>query len=252
MARIDEERRRINGKDYGGDGYGSEYKAFPSNLLEHNAYVKLTAFDVKQIDETKVKAAIEKILAGDITTNCTPIGHFFLPIPQSGLNMTDTLNYGEESGANVIQQLAKWGLGELFGRVPESMLKQQTGYSANEYITNMFKGIGLRSFDYVWNFIPESKEDAETLSQILEWIRSNAIPTYDRISPIIKHPSIWLIENRVKGKLLLQTNFLVIESISINYDDTTGTTFFKDGSPVKTNLNIKFKEIYPSGNELGK
>jgi len=230
-------------------GYGGSYATFPKDLLNYNAYVKLTAFDVAKLTEENIKQRIERLTTGGIASDITPAFHCFLPIPTTGLNVNDSIEYGEESGTNIVQLLGT-ALNETVKKLFLSkILTAQTGYSGNEYLTSMFKGIKLRNFEYVWNFIPESKSDAEELAGIVEFIRGRALPTYDRSSPIIQHPNIWLIENRVNGKLLIETNYLVIENISLNYDDPTGTTFFNDGNPVKTNLSIKFKEIYPSGNE---
>lgn len=246
----DEEGRWVGTKSFDGSSYGKIFAQFPSDLLNHNAYVKLTAFEVEGLTDLDLKERIEKLKYGGIFSNMTPIKHCFLPIPTTGLNINDGITYNEGSITNMSQLFGTAFLETIRKLGSATMASQQTGYSGNEYIANMFKGIQLRSFEYVWNFIPESQTDADNLINIIEFIRGGALPTYQKNNPVVKHPNIWLIENRVNGKLLIETNYLVIENISTNFDDPTGTTFFKDGNPVKTNLSIKFKEIYPSGNEM--
>lgn len=248
MPRVEETKRKVYGKEI---GYGINVGVFPSNLLDYNAYVKLTSFNVISIEEAEFKTTLEKMLAGDITSNLDPLRHFFLPVPTKGLNMTDKIGIEEGSGfENVLQAIGGAATNLITEITKNTKMLNQTGYTTNQFLSNVFKGMTLRTYDYSWSFIPESPEDSAKLMNMLDMIRADALPSYTKNSPIIAHPNIWLVENRVNGKLLFETNYLIVDSVSIDFDDASGTTFFHDGVPVKTTLNIIFKELFPSGSEL--
>lgn len=224
--------------------------------LDQDAFIKLTSFGY---DNNLYGSSINMWTDPNRTEEKNKLlsnitNQLFLPIPNEGLNHTDSIDYETVKGGTLPQRQLVLFFEALRGYGPvaalEDYAKATAGGALNNFMSNLFNGMTLREFTFSWDFLPYSKEDSEILKYIITSIRKAALPAYDHNSWSIKFPDFWIVEPYINRKLLYELNFLVLSDVSVSYDKGDGTTFFYDGSPVNTKLTLKFKEVYPSGSEL--
>ena len=229
------------------------YPQYPESLASSEAFIKLTSYsyDRTLYGQTNVTTDENQInLVKDLKNL------IYLPIPSEGLNVTDSIDYeGVKGGATPLKKfftLVAEGLRTNFGPIAayEDVMKMMTGNAINNFMANLFNGMTLREYNFSWDFIPYSQEDANTLKSIINAIRKRALPTYNNNKYRIQFPDFWIVEPYVNGNLLYELNYLVLTDVSLSYDNPNGTSFFYDGNPVTTKLSLKFKEIFPAGSEL--
>ena len=227
--------------------------------LDQNAFIKLTSYKYETGNNlygsnssifTDPERSTDKArLLAEITNQ------IFLPIPTEGLNISDSVDYETINGGSLLARQFNIFFDTLRKSVEavaafEDYFKATAGGMINNFKANLFNGMTLREFNFSWDFVPYSKEDALILKNIVNSIRKAALPSYDNNSLGIRFPDFWIVEPYINQNLLYELNFLVLADIGLSYDNSNGTTFFYDGNPVKTKLNLKFKEVYPAGSEL--
>lgn len=229
------------------------YPTTPDHLKYCHSFIKLTSYsyDRTLYGQTNNQTSENQIaLVKDITRQV------FLPIPTEGLNFNDSIDYeGVKGGATLTKKfftLVAEGVRTNIAPIAayEDIMKSLSGNALNNFMANLFNGMTLREYTFSWDFIPYSQADANILKFIINGIRTSALPRYDNNSWAIKFPDFWIVEPYVNDKLLFELNYLVLTDISVSFDNPNGTTFFYDGNPVTTKMTLKFKEVFPSGNEL--
>lgn len=73
-------------------------------------------------------------------------------------------------GRNLLDQL---GLGGISGAVDVA-----TGTAVNPHAALRFEGVDLKNHEFTWTLSPKNEEEARTLRDMINFIRSKALPTY--------------------------------------------------------------------------
>lgn len=234
-----------------GEGKLKYYPTGEDNPQNYNTFIKLTSY---KFDDSIFSNTSALFGGATISVQKEITNQIFLPIPTSGLNITDTLNIESvNGGANFGQNLAASFMNFLQQGVLSDKAANtiKNDFAPNEFMVSLFRGIQLRKFNFVWNFIPSSDQDSKTLMDILKSIRKSSLPSYAQSDWTIAFPNFWVVEPYVASNRLYELNYLMCDSVNINFDgQSQGTSFFYDGKPVNTTLTISFVELYPSGNEL--
>lgn len=239
------------------------YPLEPENLKDHLAFIKLTSF---KHDLRLYGTTFDFFLDDDTRSatrndlSSTPSNHIYLPIPNGGLGFEDSLDYNQKSGGvtlasrgiSTMTQTLKDTIGVNVPILDPDILETTVGQTLNSFLVHTFKGINLRQYSFNWSFIPYSERDSNVLSQIIKILRTSSLPEYEPSALTINYPEYWVVEPIIKTKRLFELNHLFVSDIKVTYGEDGGVTFFNDGSPVKTNLSVTFKEVYPSGKELVK
>lgn len=119
-----------------------------------------------------------------------------------------------------------------------------TGMITNPHQTVLFSGVGLRGYNFNWNFSPRSQADSDTLNNIFNMIRRAALPSYTEGKIGLVYPDevqVDFIGNGIE-KYVPGTKRTVITDVAINYA-TGGPTFYKGGAPTSVSLSISLKEV---------
>jgi hypothetical protein len=223
-----------------------EIMQFPSNLVEGsaNTFIGLTSYTM---DTTIFRAGTSEANSAIRSNAKVTIA---LPIPTSGLNITDTHTFENVNGIGGWDEFAK-SVAIRFGE--DKLGKALDVMQAKEYLNTLkataYRGPDFKKFQMKWDLIPSNKEDAKTLKDIINKIRERSLPFYRQNDIIVEFPDYWILDPVVKDKLLFSIDALMIERVNVSYDGEANTTFFYDGSPVKTTLEIDFTEVSISGRE---
>lgn len=238
------------------------YPVSPESPKDYNAYLQLTCHDyssvlygssLKFLFKEEAQRKSEKSLQANINKQ------IFLPIPNSGLGVRDSLMYSETKGgvsldtksfSIIMDSIRKAGVVGNVANAYEDVASTQFGRTLNQFLVHTFKGISLREYTYSWTLIPYSKDDADSLNNIIKSIRKASLPEYQPDNWTIEYPDYWIIKPIVNGEELFKLNYLVVSDVKVEYGGEGQVTFFKDGNPTQVNLSITFKEVYPQGSEM--
>lgn len=236
----------------------------PESLHTHSAYLQLTSYDydwrlygssLKLLFKEEAQSLAEKDFLS------SPNKQIFLPIPNGGFGVQDTLIYDENKGgvtflnkaASIMaDSIQKAGIVGQIASAYSEVAATTFGKTINQFLVHTFKGISLRQYTYTWSLIPYSQEDAEELMSIIRAFRESSLPEYVPDNWTIKYPNFWTVRPYVNNKLFFEMNHLVISNIKIDFGGEGQVTFFRDGTPTQTTISLTFKEVYPQGSEVYK
>jgi len=147
-----------------------------------------------------------------------------------------------ETDATVMGMKAIKGLtGDAGGLAAKAALEQ--GLAFNPQTALAFDGVALRSFDFSFKLVPESKEEAEDSRKIENFFRKYLYPKAVG-SFSLKYPPKWKIQFFVgeeENKYMPMIHDCYLEGIQCNINPD-GNSFFIDGQPTALEMSLTFAE----------
>ena len=121
------------------------------------------------------------------------------------------------------------------------------GLAINPQQQLLFDGIDFRTYQMAFTFTPYSRQEAETVKEIIKLFRYHAAPqiTTSAAGMFFVPPSTFNLDflfNGQRNTNVTKVTESVIENIDVNYAPN-GWAAHDDGAPVQTTLTINFKEI---------
>ena len=159
---------------------------------------------------------------------------------------------GSKSKNPIISRLSKagkyasLGLSASTSKASKLLLATQ-GLAINPQQQLLFDGIDFRTYQMAFTFTPYSREEAETVKEIIKLFKYHAAPeiTTGGAGMFFIPPSTFdltFLLNGAENKNINKVAESVIESIDVNYSPN-GWAAHSDGAPIQTTLTINFKEI---------
>lgn len=150
------------------------------------------------------------------------------------------------SKLNPVGKIASLGLSAAESKTSKLALATQ-GLAINPQQQLLFDGIDFRTYQMAFTFTPYSREEAETVSRIIQLFKYHAAPqiTTSGAGMFFIPPSTFDVDFMFNGQRNESINKVaesVIESVDVNYAPN-GWAAHDDGAPVQTTLTINFKEI---------
>lgn len=141
-----------------------------------------------------------------------------------------------------------------FGEGIENVLLQSFGFAQNPQIEILFDTVDLRTFEFTFNFLPRSKEEADIVMKIIRTFRFHAAPEIvdGYAGRYYIPPSEFDIEYRFvdtegndqRNDALHRFATCVLEKVDVNYTGSAGQfVTFADGIPVNVEMRLRFKEV---------
>lgn len=225
------------------------------------------------------------------------LGKVLLPVPDN-LNYSDSLSWdaeaqgavgkgiieagkqlsgGDAAGtAAAIQKMATAGkVGQIMNIVgqlasaanitlsAEGLTQGLGGKIMNPYTEQVFKGVGMRSFDFSWKLVPRSKSEQLRIEEIIRILRKNSLPNYaSNISSVetdnsaknlsdrwLEVPNVYNLRWKTIGggdlTSLPRIKPCVCKGVQVSYtpDNVWATHMVgKDPYPVAYNLTLQLQE----------
>ena len=121
------------------------------------------------------------------------------------------------------------------------------GLAINPQQQLLFEGIDFRTYQLAFTFTPYSRQEAETVKEIIKLFRYHAAPqiTTAAAGMFFVPPSTFDLDflfNGQRNSNVSRVAESVIENIDVNYAPN-GWSAYDNGAPVQTTLTINFKEI---------
>ena len=162
------------------------------------------------------------------------------------------------AGAVINAVIAKSVLGRIGINVDtEQFLTRETGAAINPNLELLFGGPQLRTFSFVFNFAPNSVEEAKVVRQIQRWFRQGMLPQKTSFggggaSLFLGSPNVFRVcyknnKRRIKG---LNT-FKICACTSVEIDFTPDGVYqsYEDeganSMPVRSTMKLDFNELTP-------
>jgi hypothetical protein len=179
-----------------------------------------------------------------------------------GMSFTNSASYGNVSlleaaksvvsaagsipipGLKTISGLLTKGMDLASGDVAKLALSTQ-GLAINPGQQLLFDGIDFRTYSLSFTFTPFSKEEAQSVKDIIKLFKTHAAPRITDSGMFFIPPSTFNLDFYKDGKIndnVARVAESVIESIEVNYAPN-GWATHTDGAPVQTTLTMNFKEI---------
>lgn len=170
-----------------------------------------------------------------------------LPISNNGLTNTITSKWSEEDILrssnfleglkNVVAQKAR----ELTTRVGGRYNFYKRGIALNDFASLLYNGVDLREFAFTYSLIPESKTESDLLRSIIKAFKRNSLGEYQGWK--ILYPNFWKISLvSPQSKDIVKFKDCVMVTFQENLFTESQFTF-TDGSPIRINFDMSFREL---------
>ena len=141
-------------------------------------------------------------------------------------------------------------IGEFSQSPVDTLLKSQ-GVSINPQVQLLFKGVGLRSFQFEFMFSPKNSTESQSILDIVKIFQLYSAPTLNGDNNANTIGTLFfglpatfqmqLMHNNRENYNMQRIRESVLENVSVDYAPN-GFATFKDGSPVQIRLTLQFKE----------
>lgn len=122
-------------------------------------------------------------------------------------------------------------------------LGMNRGVALNPFTNLAFEGMAPRTFQFEFQFVSESKEEAETIKWIENWFRKNMYAetagAFSLKYPPMLRTQFWDGESESEFLPMIMDSF--ITGLSVTYNDNN-QMYHDDGAPVETNLSLSISE----------
>jgi hypothetical protein len=151
--------------------------------------------------------------------------------------------------------LSATAVGALGGNVSANQLiSRATGQVFNPNLELLFDGVGLRNFQFNFDFFPRDKKEAEEVILIIRTLKKrmsanrNASGNASVKGVFISAPHIFQLTYMKGGKKHPVLNSflpMALVDLQINYTGSNTYSTFWDGTPTHMQMSLAFKELNP-------
>ena len=185
-----------------------------------------------------------------------PTASIKLPVPMKIIEKYGAEYSASNNTAEVLSIITRFIPESLLPRLNAAtgvarMMANLSGETLNPYTTIKFKGIPLRTHNFVWKFSPESEADTNEIESIIKAIRPRMHPTGTfslLTNAVLRYPE--LVNFRIFGAEnpdhIFPTAPCVVASFNIDRTGGDYPSFFKTtGMPVVYQIYMSVIEILP-------
>jgi hypothetical protein len=255
---------------------------FPSNIGSFPTYMQYTAYAFKPSE----KGAAKETAFGNVGTVEEELAKIYLPALKSSIS--ETQNWENESANNLMANVAtawKNGKGGFVDTTTAMVsaaasaatvqtkmglantLGTGSGFAVMEQQALKYTGPEQRELTCTYTFVPRSKEETQTIANIIRTFRYHSAPALSSIKSealgdkmkdveggvrTYKFPSLfkisWLDNDAADIEWLPKYETCYCTSVAVEYGDDQFTTFHESkGAPTTYSLTLTFKELdYPT------
>lgn len=227
---------------------------YPNNLNSSASYISFTFLKFNGIITTE---KLRKINDQNNFTTSVRAG-IALPVPNS---ITDSLgiNYGSLNDTSSLSlsagqwatNIASKGSEKLLGNKITSgglFAKQTVQGSAQNAM--MFEGVGNKSYTFTWDFIPQSKDEAQQIENIVKEFKLASLPYKTETLEFYHYPD--LVKAKIGGTNSPLVRFLPAVITAVDFSPTPDGYYqiYESGHFPKINLSVSITEIVSRTQEI--
>ena len=252
---------------------------FPNNIDKFPTYMQYTAYAFKP----STKGAAKDTAFGNVGTVQEELAKIYLPALKSSIS--ENQGWENESANNLMANVATaWKNGSGFVETTKAMASAATsaatvdtkiglantlgtgsGFAVMEQQALKYTGPEQRELTCTYSFVPRSKEENQSIADIIRTFRYHSAPALSSIGTEVgvkadieggvrtyKFPSLfkisWLDNDATDIEWLPKYETCYCTSVAVEYGDDQFTTFHESkGAPTTYSLTLTFKELdYPT------
>lgn len=165
----------------------------------------------------------------------------------SGIS-TDFESFIDAFTGGIKSETATVAVLRTIGKVSDTVrgaVEVSTGLTLNPNRRSTLKGVALRTFNFTFNLIPESRDEAERIKEIIFFFREQMYPedvSAGGVAVGYRFPNKFRIEMAYDGKPVA-TKILpcFLEGFNTNYNPNS-MSFHEDGNFPEINISLTFRE----------
>ena len=130
---------------------------------------------------------------------------------------------------------------------PNSLISRASGQILQSNLELLFSGVTLRSFPFVFDFVPREKREADQVRSIIRTLKKAMAPK-SRNALFIQAPKVFQLEYVSGNKshpFLNKFKLCSLTDMAVNYTASGTYATYEDGTPVHIQVQCTFKEINP-------
>jgi hypothetical protein len=121
------------------------------------------------------------------------------------------------------------------------------GKIPNPYVTLLFKGVNLRTFEFQFKLYPHDIHERDAIQKIIACFRGYALPTSESGggSVFFKYPPFFTIQyfyNKKPSEYLHRFKKSALIAVDVDYTNSGMWSITRDGFPTEISLNLRFQE----------
>ena len=130
---------------------------------------------------------------------------------------------------------------------PDALISRASGQILQSNLELLFSGVTLRSFPFVFDFVPREKREADQVRSIIRTLKKAMSPK-SRSAWFIQAPKVFQLQY-VSGQrdhpFLNKFKLCSLTDMAVNYTASGTYATYEDGTPVHIQVQCTFKEINP-------
>ena len=162
---------------------------------------------------------------------------------QSGGGGSDVANYAKMVAATTAVNAL--GANVTIG----GLLSRSSGQVINQNLEMVFGGVTIRSFNFGWDLVPRSQDEAYIIKSIIKSLKIHTAAKLDNDGMgFLNAPDIFRIGYFKGGKahpFLNRFKTSALTNMTVNYTGSGTYATYEDGTPVHMKLDLSFKELNP-------
>ena len=127
----------------------------------------------------------------------------------------------------------------------QSLLARTTGQVMNPNLELLFKNPTLRPFSFAFKLTPRSKEEAQTVIQIIRFFKQGMAPSKSESSLFLQSPNTFQLKYMHRGKehkYLNRFKECALKSCTVQYTPDGNYATYQDGVMTAYNMTLAFQE----------
>ena len=179
----------------------------------------------------------------DIVNQETPMA-----AAQSAIDKLKSAVEGDPIGRGVAvgKQVALEAVGGALGSSANQLLALQRGEIYNPNIELIYQGPGLRSFNMSFTFFPKSKEEADTMNDIIFEFKKWSSPKKNE-GGMYEVPHVWEVVYMTgsgKNKSMNRFKRAALSAVAVQANrESEMHVAYDEGVPVSTTIGLSFQEV---------
>tara|TARA_B100000287_G_scaffold414589_1_gene447313 strand:- start:4800 stop:5714 length:915 start_codon:yes stop_codon:yes gene_type:complete len=177
-------------------------------------------------------------------------------IEEVGTSVTDNFKKLKEGGggsdvANYAKMVAATTAVNALGAnvTIGGLLSRASGQVINQNLEMVFSGVTIRSFNFGWDLVPRSREEAYVVKSIIKSLKIHTAAKLDNEGMgFLNAPDIFRIgyfKGGTQHPFLNRFKTCALTNMSVNYTGSGTYATYDDGTPVHMKLDLSFKELNP-------
>tara|TARA_B100001094_G_scaffold138143_1_gene133727 strand:- start:1692 stop:2690 length:999 start_codon:yes stop_codon:yes gene_type:complete len=209
-------------------------------LNDYSAILAQGAMSIMESPTMGINALTKAATSGTVVDNATAI-------------INDTVTSARASSViDIIKARAAAAVSNIAGGnvSAEGLRTRATGSIVNQNTELLFNSVKMRAFDFSWDIVPRSGDEALVVKRIIRLLKTRLAPKNDRSNPsgFLNSPDIFRISYMKGGSahpFLNSFKACALSNMTVNYTASGTYATYDDGSPVHLSMSLKFQELNP-------